>query len=323
MVCALSHWRHYLTDARFTVLTDHQSLKYWSTQQRMSLRQARWNERLAAYGAFDIRYVQGSANAVADGLSRRPDHEQAGAASDAAPEHDDDDEQLAAARAGRRRPARQTAQQEQQEREANVQAATLNQPPAPDRPAPNAKGAIVMPTQRCTATTRLGKHCRQKTAKGQFCYNHMRMDGGLRVTKSTVPRADMGLFAARPFAKGDKVASYTGDTIDLSDDSDGGSYVLSLTRTTGIDAARTNAGYGRWANDPRGTGRPGNAAFAVNHRTHTAFCGQHAPSGRATRCWCRTGAGTGTSWTSCDRRTGRAMPRSTPSRTARRRLRSG
>jgi hypothetical protein len=272
IVCALSHWQHYLMGAKFSVWTDHQSLQYWSTQPRMSMRQARWNERLAAYGDFDIRYVQGSTNAVADGLSRRPDHEQDGAATadSNARSEEDDEEDLAAARADGRRTARQAALVIQQQRKANIEAATLTRPPAVDRPAPNAKEAIVMPTQRCTATTRAGNHCKQVTAKGQFCYNHMRTEAGLRVTKSTIAGAGMGLFAARPFAKGGKVAEYTGDTIDLSDPRVGGAYVLSTTGAKGIDAARTNSAYGRWANDPKGTRLASNSAFAVNRRNETA-----------------------------------------------------
>ena len=274
IVCALSHWQHYLMGAEFTVWTDHQSLQYWSTQQRMSMRQIRWNERLSTYGKLDIRYVQGATNAVADGLSRRPDHEQGGAAADSnmSSEDDDIDEWLSAARAagGWTTTARQSAVAEQRQRKANIEAATLTRPPAADRPAPNAKGAIVTPTQRCTATTRAGQHCKQRTAKGQFCYNHMRTEAGLRVTQSTVPQAGMGLFAARLFAKGDKVVSYAGDTIDLSDERVGGPYVLALNRSTGIDAARTNAAYGRWANDPRSTGQQKNAAFAIDRRNQSA-----------------------------------------------------
>ena len=44
-------------------------------------------------------------------------------------------------------------------------------------PPPNAKGAIVMPSQRCTAKTTKGEACRQRTAKGQYCWNHLSPHG--------------------------------------------------------------------------------------------------------------------------------------------------
>ena len=45
---------------------------------------------------------------------------------------------------------------------------------------------------------------------------------------------------------------------------DGGPYALEITRSKAIDAARTNTGYGRWLNDPKGTGRRANARFVID-----------------------------------------------------------
>src|ERR1700738_28715 len=74
IVHALREWRHYLLGNRFTVITDHRSLQYLATQDKLSERQTRWSEFLQQFD-YEIKYRPGSDNDVADGLSRRPDHQ--------------------------------------------------------------------------------------------------------------------------------------------------------------------------------------------------------------------------------------------------------
>ncbi|SGY18646.1 BQ5605_C014g07425 [Microbotryum silenes-dioicae] len=69
IVEALHHWRANLLGVRFKILTDHHSLAGFMKQPSLSHRQARWTERLADYD-FEIVYVQGPENTVADALSR-------------------------------------------------------------------------------------------------------------------------------------------------------------------------------------------------------------------------------------------------------------
>ncbi|SCV72358.1 BQ2448_3895 [Microbotryum intermedium] len=69
VVGALHQWRVNLMGVHFTVLTDHELLKYLKTQENLSKRQARWVERLADYD-FDITYIPGGENTVADAMSR-------------------------------------------------------------------------------------------------------------------------------------------------------------------------------------------------------------------------------------------------------------
>mgnify|MGYP000069370623 CR=1 FL=1 len=58
---------------RFRVLTDHQSLQHFRTQPLLSNRQSRWKDVIANFD-FDIVYIEGKTNTVADALSRRRDH---------------------------------------------------------------------------------------------------------------------------------------------------------------------------------------------------------------------------------------------------------
>ncbi len=69
---ALVEWRHYLLGNKFTIYTDHQSLTWLRTQPNLSARQARWLDLFTEYN-YDIEYIRGQTNQVADALSRRID----------------------------------------------------------------------------------------------------------------------------------------------------------------------------------------------------------------------------------------------------------
>ncbi|GAA5845583.1 hypothetical protein JCM11251_003669 [Rhodosporidiobolus azoricus] len=69
IVAALKAWRIDLLGVRFRVLTDHDTLKHFQTQPTLSKRQARWTETLADYD-YELSYIPGKQNAVADSMSR-------------------------------------------------------------------------------------------------------------------------------------------------------------------------------------------------------------------------------------------------------------
>jgi hypothetical protein len=69
IVYALKEWRPYLPGSRFVIKTDHHPLRYLGTQSNLSKRQMRWMETLQEYD-YEIVYVQGKFNVVADALSR-------------------------------------------------------------------------------------------------------------------------------------------------------------------------------------------------------------------------------------------------------------
>lgn len=73
LVCAVRHWRYYLFGSRFRVrlYSDHQSLQFLTTQATLSGRLWRWYEELSDFN-FEIVYVRGHSNTVADALSRLP-----------------------------------------------------------------------------------------------------------------------------------------------------------------------------------------------------------------------------------------------------------
>ena len=56
---------------RFRVRTDHNNLRFFLEQKQLQERQQKWISKIQAY-EFDIEYVKGKNNVVADALSRRP-----------------------------------------------------------------------------------------------------------------------------------------------------------------------------------------------------------------------------------------------------------
>ncbi|OWB70298.1 hypothetical protein B5S30_g5810 [[Candida] boidinii] len=72
VVEALKKWRYYLMQRKFIIRTDHHSLQYWKQQDAATqTRIAKWNDVLSGFD-FDLEYLPGTQNSVADALSRKP-----------------------------------------------------------------------------------------------------------------------------------------------------------------------------------------------------------------------------------------------------------
>ena len=67
------HFRHWLLGVRFTVRTDHCSLRWLMSQTELSGQQQRWLAVLQQFQMEEIVHVPGVQNVVADVLSRYPD----------------------------------------------------------------------------------------------------------------------------------------------------------------------------------------------------------------------------------------------------------
>jgi hypothetical protein len=71
IVYALNVWRHYLVGQKIELKTDHCGLQHIFMQSDLNVRQRHWPEFLSEYD-FEITYIKGTMNRVADALSRRP-----------------------------------------------------------------------------------------------------------------------------------------------------------------------------------------------------------------------------------------------------------
>jgi hypothetical protein len=75
LVHVVRHLRPYLWGRRFTVRTDHYSLKFLLDQRLSTIPQHQWVGKLLGFD-FDVEYKPGSQNVVADDLSRRDRQEE-------------------------------------------------------------------------------------------------------------------------------------------------------------------------------------------------------------------------------------------------------
>jgi transposase InsO family protein len=74
LVYALKKWDYYLLGTVGNkAYTDHHPLRYFSTQPKLSMRQARWLGLFQEYDVY-VDYIPGKHNVVADALSRRSDY---------------------------------------------------------------------------------------------------------------------------------------------------------------------------------------------------------------------------------------------------------
>lgn len=72
IVIAIRTWRPYLLGRKFTIQTDQRSLRFLLEQRILTPEQQKWAGKLAGYD-YEITYKPGTANTVADALSRRAD----------------------------------------------------------------------------------------------------------------------------------------------------------------------------------------------------------------------------------------------------------
>ena len=66
----LKTWQHYLWPRDFILHSDHESLKYFRSQDKLDRRHGRWMEFIETF-PYVIKYKKGKDNVVADALSRR------------------------------------------------------------------------------------------------------------------------------------------------------------------------------------------------------------------------------------------------------------
>src|SRR4051812_40251563 len=68
-------------------------------------------------------------------------------------------------------------------------------------------------TSRCIGVTARGTQCKREQWKSRLCYQHLDKQERLRIKKSQIRGANMGLYTTVARKKNEKVADYTGQRL--------------------------------------------------------------------------------------------------------------
>jgi len=122
-------------------------------------------------------------------------------------------------------------------------------------------GGTIRECDRCAASKNDGGTCTRRTCKYPHkCWQHTIRDHGLKLTKSKIPNAGVGVFATRHFAKNELICEYSGEIRGLREyltasDSDYGLEVTKNGTPVVIDARSTQSSIGRYINTCRRSNR--------------------------------------------------------------------
>ncbi len=70
IIHALKMRRHYIHGTRFIFMRDHNGLRYLFEKPILNVREARWSATISEF-EFEISYMKGKENRVADAFSKR------------------------------------------------------------------------------------------------------------------------------------------------------------------------------------------------------------------------------------------------------------
>jgi hypothetical protein len=70
IIHALNNWRHYLIPKEFVLYSDNHALQFLSQWEKLNQKHAKWVEYMQNF-TFVIKHISGTANKVANALSRK------------------------------------------------------------------------------------------------------------------------------------------------------------------------------------------------------------------------------------------------------------
>jgi SET domain-containing protein len=114
-------------------------------------------------------------------------------------------------------------------------------------------------TAQCAYEGPQGRCKRMTTMTHPYCARHTVSELGVRVDKSKIKGAGLGLFAERAFKKGERIVQYNGEKLshreynERYDSDEMGSYGIELNSRWVLDAAKTSSGVARYVCDHHGS----------------------------------------------------------------------
>lgn len=108
---------------------------------------------------------------------------------------------------------------------------------------------FIMTLVRCKARIGRKRTCVLNTRRGYYCPYHSAKLLGVRVKKSTVSRAGLGLFATRRFRKGEIIDEYKGKIETLIKNNKSYKYGYKLLDNSVINSLKSTDCFSRYIND--------------------------------------------------------------------------
>ena len=127
---------------------------------------------------------------------------------------------------------------------------------------------------RCSAQTQKGARCKKRTCVySEFCNTHTKKLFDLYLKPSSIPASGSGLFTSKHIATKTRIAKYTGEIKTAAENQENPSgYGLEIPKARVLDAASTQSGIARYANDCRSVNKRekqckgNNSRFSVSTR---------------------------------------------------------
>ena len=106
----------------------------------------------------------------------------------------------------------------------------------------------------CGSPTKGGRRCSRRTSKGTLCWQHGMSVEGLRVKKSKVRGAGLGLFTTRTIKKDKLIDEYKGEKLNTAQlnrrypGDQTAQYVVQYNTNKYVDGRKTDSSFARYAN---------------------------------------------------------------------------
>jgi uncharacterized protein len=106
---------------------------------------------------------------------------------------------------------------------------------------------------RCQGKNKNGMRCKRRVARGYLCFQHLASEKQLKIKKSHIPNAGLGLYSLKDRNAGSIIIPYGGITVKTTDPDYGGDYILQIAKDKFLDGnpKKTNKSIGAYANDCR------------------------------------------------------------------------
>jgi hypothetical protein len=135
-----------------------------------------------------------------------------------------------------------------------------------------------MTCPRCKAIKPNGDRCKNHTCRGFYCWIHLKSKDDLRIKKSELPNAGLGLYyVGKKDVKKDKtITRYSAERVSSTPNRNS-AYVLQVGNNRFLDSENPRNFAGRYINSVSGTNKRPNTRFSKGTSIYTAENRKYVP----------------------------------------------